>query len=325
MKIKNVVIFFAIFLILLGAASIFFMPKENTVEAGMEERDIRAYGILAEEKNTIDVLVLGDSLCQSGISPLNMWEEQGITSYVCGQTAQRIWESYYMLKQVLKKQKPNVVVLETNLLFWPPDTEEEINESLFECAGYYFPVFQYHNRWKPMNPEVDEDGLDDKDYKGFNLKTDSVPYIAGEYMHETAAAKDVPRVERYFLRQMIMLCRSKGIEFVMVSLPSPKNYGYITHNAVTMLSGEYGVEFLDMNLITEEIEIDWNTDILDGSEHLNVFGAEKVSAYLSEYLVAQYDLTDYRKEERYQFWNECYTKYLQRLSDISLRSSVEEE
>lgn len=316
MKIKKYLLFFAIFVLLLSCTSALLVPGENTAEAGMDERDRRAYGILKEEENTIDVLVLGDSLCQTGVSPFAMWEEQGFTSYVCGQTAQRMWESYYMLKRALQRQKPKLVVLETNLLFWPSETETQVNEALFECAGYYFPVFRYHNQWKPAPAKLAEETAENSiNGKGFNLKKDCVPYLAGKYMIETTEAKGVPRVERFFLKQMIQLCRNRKIEFMLVSLPSPKNCGYGTHNAVTALAGEHEVDYMDMNLLTEEIGIDWNKDILDGTEHLNVYGAGKISAYLGEYLAVQYDLPDHREEEEYGSWNAGYAEYVQQLSD----------
>ena len=196
MKIKNKLLFFSIFILLLIGASALFLPKNNTKKAGIDERDKRAYGILAEEKNTIDTIVVGDSLCYTGISPLRMWKEEGISSYVCGQTAQRMTESYYMLKRALKNQKPKLVILETNLLFWPSDTEKQINQALFECAGYYLPVFEYHDQWK----HLDSTNFDKAEYenkmnnKGFHMKKDCVPYLGGEYMKETMAAREVPRV-----------------------------------------------------------------------------------------------------------------------------------
>lgn len=318
MKGKKYLLFFVIFVLLLVGTSIFAVPKKNTVEAGMDERDRRAYGILEEKKNTVDVLVLGDSLCQTGISPFAMWETQGFTSYVCGQTAQRMWESYYMLKRALQNQKPKLVILETNLLFWPSETEGQINEALFECAGYYFPVFKYHNHWKTVSAELPEEAADEnsRNYKGFHLKRDCVPYLAGKYMIETTETKGVPRVERFFLKQMIQLCRNREIEFMMVSLPSPKNCGYGTHNAVTALAEEHDVDYVDMNLLPEEIGIDWNKDILDGTEHLNVYGAEKVSAYLGEYLAEKYDLPDHREEEQYDSWDTAYAEYADYVEDM---------
>lgn len=313
MKIRNIVLFLGIFVLLLVGTSALFVPKDNTVSAGIDERDENAYGILAEEENTIDVIVVGDSLCYTGISPLRMWEEQGISSYVCGQTAQRMTESYYVLKRALENQQPEVVILETNLLFWPSDTEEQINQALFESAAYYFPVFEYHNQWK----HLDAGDIDEVEYqnrinnKGFHMKWDCVPYTGGEYMVETMVAKEVPRVERFFLEKMVELCRDKGIEFVLLSLPSPKDYNYESHNSAQMLAEKYGITYLDMNLITEEIGIDWNQDVLDGAEHLNVYGAEKTSIYLGNYLIENYGIQNHRGEEEYQSWNGCYDQYVE--------------
>ena len=319
MKKRNIVLFLGIFVLLLIGTSALFMPKDNTVEAGIDERDENAYGILAEEEDTIDVIVLGDSLCCTGISPLRMWEKQGITSYVCGQTAQRMTESYYILKRALKNQKPKLVILETNLLFWPPDTEEQMNQALFECASYYLPVFEYHNQWKSLDPgDFDEAEYENKmNNKGFYMKKDCVPYMGGEYMLETMTAWEVPRVERFYLGKMVELCRKEGIEFILLSVPSPKDYCYEKHNSVQLLAGKYGISYLDMNLVTGEIGIDWNEDILDGAEHLNVYGAEKASTYLADYLAENYEMPDHRDEKAYQSWSDCYDRYMESLKKES--------
>lgn len=317
MKIRNTVLFLGIFALLLALTSALFVPKDNSVKAGIDERDERAYGILAEEEDTIDVIVVGDSLCYTGISPMRMWEEQGISAYVCGQTAQRMTESYYMLKRALENQQPKLVILETNLLFWPADTEEQINQALFECASYYLPVFEYHNQWKHLDAEdFDEAEYENKmNNKGFYMKKDCVMYGAGEYMIETMATREVPHVERFFLEKMVQLCRREGIEFMLLSVPCPKNYRYETHNSAELLADKYGIAYLDMNLATEEIGIDWNADILDGAEHLNVYGAEKVSAYLADYLTENYDIPDHHEEQAYQSWNDCFEKYMESLNE----------
>ena len=47
-----------------------------------------------EPKNTIAVLVAGDSLTYSSVSTLGLWNQYGITSYVCGQPGQMLSETY---------------------------------------------------------------------------------------------------------------------------------------------------------------------------------------------------------------------------------------
>ena len=48
------------------------------------------------EKNH-DVLILGDCEVYENISPVTMWENYGISSYIRGSAEQLIWQSYYLL------------------------------------------------------------------------------------------------------------------------------------------------------------------------------------------------------------------------------------
>ena len=317
MKFKNIAGFLAGLLLFLLFFSWLFEPKNNTVKSGVDERNDNAYGILAEPENSIDAVVIGDSLCYTGISPLTMWEKNGIASYNCGRTAQRMSEAYYMLKRVYKTQAPKLVVIESNMLFWPNDIEGQINQVLFEAAEYYFPVFEYHNQWK----KFDMKDFDDVDYenrkndKGFHMKKEVQAYTGGTYMKETTAAEGVAGMERLLLKQMIRLCKSRGSEVLLLSVPSPKDYTYEKHNAVQNLADACGADYLDLNLLADEIGIDWNQDILDGFEHLNVYGAEKVSAYLGNYLSGQYGLTDHSADAAYSSWNDCLEKYKKEMED----------
>ena len=69
--------------------------------AGLPGRYNSYVGIQKEQKDSIDMLVLGDSESMTSISPMELWKSVGITSYICGQSGQRISESYYMLKHAL--------------------------------------------------------------------------------------------------------------------------------------------------------------------------------------------------------------------------------
>ena len=92
MKKRNTAIFLAGLVLLLFLFSGLFEPKNNTVQSGVDERNDNAYGVLAEKKDSLDAIVIGDSLCYTGISPLTMWEKNGFSSYNCGKTAQRMSE-----------------------------------------------------------------------------------------------------------------------------------------------------------------------------------------------------------------------------------------
>ena len=89
-KILSGIGFFLILLVLIAAASYVVLPKNNTREAGMLTP--QANGFLGEPENTIDVLFLGNSESYCGFIPMEIWKEQGITSYVCGSSAQKLYQ-----------------------------------------------------------------------------------------------------------------------------------------------------------------------------------------------------------------------------------------
>lgn len=66
------------------------------------------------------------------------------------------------------------------------------------------------------------------------------------------------------------------------------------HNEVQALADALAVPYLDLNLNTEELGIDWNLDTLDGGDHLNYTGCQKATAYLQRYMQTHYTLPDRR-------------------------------
>ena len=62
------------------------------------------------EENSHDVIFVGDCEVYENFSPVTMWEEHGITSYIRGSAQQLIWQSYYLLEEVFERESPKVVV-----------------------------------------------------------------------------------------------------------------------------------------------------------------------------------------------------------------------
>ena len=79
---------------------------------------------------------------------------------------------------------------------------------------------------------------------------------------------------------------------------------------------ERGLEFVDLNCDLDRIGIDWKNDFYDKGDHVNVFGAEKITAYLGEYVLNEFDLEDHRGDPAYQLWDEMIAKYEQELIDM---------
>ena len=99
-----------------------FVPKWNTKEDNYVGTNISGY--YAEPKNSIDVLYVGNSSVFCGISPMEIWNEYGITGYDIAVGSSRPWTEYYMIKNVLREQSPKMIVLNVDCAFDSDETEE---------------------------------------------------------------------------------------------------------------------------------------------------------------------------------------------------------
>ena len=129
-------LFFLILAVLLGGISRKITKTAEDQEKWVHYRNKSALLLGKEQKNTIDVLILGDSLSYTSFSPLQMWNEYGISAFVGGQSGQNIQESYYMLKKAFKNQKPRLVILETNVLFRPQKGASALTMTLAAAGSY---------------------------------------------------------------------------------------------------------------------------------------------------------------------------------------------
>lgn len=293
-RLGRAAVFWGIFVLLLHGGSVVAAPKSNTAEAGMEGRDIPSAGVLAEPKDSLDVIVLGDSEGHSAISPVVLWKEHGISSFVCSQSGQRAVEAYYMLKKALSVQKPKVVILETDLFYHSGEWQREWNLAIERTARYYFPIIQYHNRWKRLAYRDWKggpfEGRRDPN-RGFLPSGDIRPYKGGPYMVKTEEREALKGTVTFWTDRLVELCRKEGIRLLFVGIPAPKNWDYRRHNGVSDYAARRKVPFLDMNLLERELNMDWERDSRDEGDHLNTYGAEKVSRYLGDYLKENYGLT----------------------------------
>ena len=55
-----------------------------------------------KETTDHDVIFVGDCEVYENFSPVELWNDYGITSYIRGNAQQLIWQSYYMLEDTLR-------------------------------------------------------------------------------------------------------------------------------------------------------------------------------------------------------------------------------
>lgn len=150
----------------------------------------RYSGFYDEPDDSIQVLALGTSHILFGYSPNELYEKSGITSYNLGSPMQSLESSYFLLKEALKTQSPEVVVFDVTALF-SESVDIAYNQFLvsqmpfsnnkIEFAKEFtsnreismteimFPIIQFHNRWKELEKKDFVDFFRDDHYyiKGY--------------------------------------------------------------------------------------------------------------------------------------------------------------
>lgn len=312
--VKNILcslLFASLIIVSLVFGSTLVEPKGNSKEDGM--KDYSAVGIISEPANTIDAVFFGDSESYRGIMPLKIWQEHGITGYVCSTPSQRLYYSLELLEKALSQQKPKYVFIETNGFF----REFTVSDVLVNRAEQLVPFFRYHTRLKDVR--FDRFRLNNLfssahysytvDNKGYRLSVKSKPAKTEGYMSYTDEVHPIPEKNVNYIKRFNDFCSSKGAKLVFLSMPSTENYNYKKHNGIARLAKDIGVEYIDMNVLKEEIPVNWKTDTYDRGDHLNYYGALKTTAYLGKYLASSGEFTDKRSDPAYKGWFDSVEKF----------------
>lgn len=336
LAILKIVIFTLIMLLLLQSTSVLLTPKWITNSDSYQTNTMKGYYDLPD--NTLDALYLGSSDVYRGVSPMEIWNQYGITGYDFAFTGARMWTNYYTLREALRSQSPKVVFMEMESTFsnglskevntrktydymewsqvkWDALNDPILNNSSFDILSFIFPVLRYHDRISQLTP--DDFTAPFMNYhnsqKGFAITGKvNVPDEdkITSYMKKTDDAPQIEnRVLKYF-EQIVNLCKENNIQLVLFCVPSIENWSYARHNSTAALAKDYGVDFIDMNMYASDIGIDWHKDTCDKGTHLNITGAQKVSKYFGNIISKDYSLPDHRNDDSYYTWNNDYQDYL---------------
>lgn len=272
------------------------------------------------EKYSLDVINIGSSHVFCSINPLEMYRKKGITSYNFAAGSQPIWFSYYYLKEALKTQKPQVVLLDVytvnilddshfvektqmNILDMKPSFNkyEAIQSSGSDDRWNIFWWFpKYHSRYYEVTVEDYNNDLC-RDMMGYCYKPSAEPKDNADVDDISMVTDTLPISEKaeLYLRKCIELCQKEKIGIVLINAPwaditqdAERHYNY-----VQKIAEEYGVDFIDGNRIYDKIGIDYRVDNAEGG-HLSYTGSLKWTEYLSNYLTEHYELPDHRGEQK---------------------------
>ena len=291
-RMPRIIGFVFLFFCLLTVTSLFF---RGYVNSGYQYEDVqnKLSVFNAEDEQTLDVVFVGDSTAWAAYSPEYFYKFTGIASYNCATTGQWIGDSGIVIENVLKKQSPELIVVDANALY------TRLSRAKY-LLSKYFPVFHYHFA-RPVETVSEKDVN-----RGYYFYENSAAYTGNsDYMYEMPITP-FSSLALEKMDEVYELCRNKGIQLIVVSSPNPTDWNMGKHQAVQQWCDSHEIEYIDYNLKLQEIGIDWNTDTRDGGEHLNNSGAYKVCEHLSKKLQESYNLPDHRNDPLYGQWNADY-------------------
>ena len=319
-----------IVLLLLGVfwfLNILISPKymESLVEGSM----ISEY---YDTPKNHEVLFIGDCEVYANFSPMVLYEEEGISSYIRGSSQQLIWQSYGILKETLKYEKPKVVIFNVNAMRYSTPVSEAYNrltidkmkwskekiEMIFSSMteeenfwSYVFPILRYHSRIFELTEE-DFTYLFQRRQNTFNgfLINQNVKGVESLPTKRPLTETKFADITYEYLDKIRELSEENNIELVIIKAPSLYPYWYTEYDEqIEEYASKYGLDYYNFLENILEIGLDYSVDTYDGGLHLNLSGATKLSKYFAPILKEKYSLTDYRDNEEV---NAYYQKELEK-------------
>ncbi len=220
--------------LMIGLLSLLFRPARSDYGA--------VWGpYLAEPEDSLDYLYLGSSYAYCDVDPVEIYARTGLTGYVLAGPEQTLSQTYWYLREALKTQSPELVMLEGSALgFRQYENYTQVNVgympfgfnqlgAVFTASepelrtGLLFPLYFYHGRWKELTlsdaaAALLPGGIDD--LKGFTPVSGICAQIVDGPFEREAQPDTVYAENLSWLERIAQLCRKEGIRLVLVLHPT---------------------------------------------------------------------------------------------------------
>lgn len=293
-----------------------------------ERKDsVNKFAQFYEQEEDFDVLFIGQSHVLNGIFPMELWNDYGIVSYNMAGHGNHVPTTYWVMENALDYTNPELIVLDCGMLAKEEKTGtiEQLHLSIDHIPfsenkvkmiqdllgdseqkwDFLWKFSTYHNRWNEV------DGADFEAVSTVEKGAES--RIAVAVPDELCYWDPIYKTQGettgiQYMRRIIEECQARGIDILLTYLPFPDSSGWQAESYRAWdIASEYGVNYLDYHTLLAEINL--NTDCYDTGSHLNPSGARKITKYLGEYIMENYDIEDQRNDEAYSDWHEDYQVY----------------
>lgn len=270
--------------------------------------------LYALEENSLDLLILGSSHAMCTYDPFAIEKELGLSAFNLGTALQQPDTAYYLLKEVLKTQKPKYLIYDVYFkVMQDTRSAEQATTVLKElkASSNSFSLFwdnldleskvSYYNNWlNPFgriqnileNPAV-KDNAPPEAYlgRGFYspIQTVSASLLLEENHPYPSEYSGFDQRQVEYLQKVIALAEENGIQVLLTSAPVPPTilgrisyYDQILRDS-NWLSSMFNVPFIDFSL--PACEFLYDSDFADQG-HLNQAGCAKFMNFFIEQIKA---------------------------------------
>ena len=260
------------------------------------------------EEDRFEVMYFGPSHAYAAFSPLAIWEETGVKSYVLATQQQPMWATYTYVKEALKTQSPALVVVEFRMAFSDQEYFAEKDTIPVSYAymddlalswdkvklagqsapdwesrfGLLFNFMMYHSRWKEMHRSdftFRRSQVRDP-YKGFVMLAPQETPQPRPPIETVGGTTPLLEKNQYWLEEIIKLCQGEGIQLWIVKSPSNLELEEKPLlNTVKATAERYNVPFHDFN--EDYYSMGLTQDMFYDAHHLDALGADRFSRYFA--------------------------------------------
>lgn len=279
------------------------------------------------KKDSIDIMFFGSSHAHCTVDLGYLWDEYGMAGYTLSAGSQNIAGTYFFVKEALQTQSPKVIVIEcygalggsiensdadvyrntlgmrwgSTLREYIGYLEDNMGENHVWAQRVFTKIPIIHSRYAELEQADFQDAL--PFMRGYRGSFERVGFERPEAENvETVSELHPERLE--MLKNIVALAQEYSIPVVLFASPyilEPE--AQMQFNAIEQWAKQQEIPFINFNHLYDEIELDFQQDFRDES-HVNNSGAKKVTAYLGEFLAAQYELPDRRGNTDYTVWEQ---------------------
>lgn len=244
-------------------------------------KEDRINGYQLEENKDLDIIALGNSDLYSGFIPSLLYKEYKYRAYNTGESRQHIQTTAKRLEKAIET-KPKMIMIEGDVLCSKGIVKEK-KQNIFTK------IYDNHDFWRAKKAtEIIR-------LKGYVFSTKIAPVKNLNYMENNKKLGLINKNNLDILLKMKRKCDENNIKFLLAMFPSINTWSNVRYEQLNAFCHDNNIDYLDFNIIADA-NIDLLKDSRDAGNHLNVYGASKITRYLGSYLSTNQILIPSNKE-----------------------------